>query len=233
MISKAEKFFAIALLIVSVIVGIVGYSFSRTSSPPKKIWFDAKGGDVIFDHAYHATLAECNECHHNVDKKDTPAGTEMNCRTCHYYGEARELKSEDQTHKRFIGANCTDCHKSMSIDLGCNTCHIRQGFAFEESGRVMSPLPQSVKFETDNGLVTFNHKVHISKDIGEPCITCHHEFTKVKGMEGLERSKNCRACHYNLANKILEHEDEYHNRYIGTNCTQCHDADDCGTCHVE
>ena len=59
MITKAEKFLAIALLIVSAIVGIVGYSFSRASSPPNKIWFDAGGGDVIFDHAYHATLAEC------------------------------------------------------------------------------------------------------------------------------------------------------------------------------
>jgi hypothetical protein len=231
MFNRAEKIFAGAILIVGVVVGIVGYSFTGPSHPPKKIWFDTAGGDVIFDHAYHATLSDCSDCHHNYEEGGTEADNEMNCRSCHYFGEALESQSEDPTHKRFIGANCVDCHKEMAMKVTCDACHIQQGFAFEASGRVMPPLPESVKFETDGGLVTFNHKVHISEDVGEPCSTCHHGFKENKGTEGLKREKSCRACHYELADKIPEFKDENHTRYIGANCTECHGAEDCGMCH--
>lgn len=188
---------------------------------------------MIFDHAYHLFLAECQDCHHDFEEGGNGTGTEMNCRKCHYYGEARELKSDDATHTRFIGANCTDCHKSMSLGVACNTCHVRQGFAFEESGRVKSSLPEIVKFDTDNGEVTFNHKIHTSQEVGEPCITCHHEFKEIKGMEGLNQEKNCRTCHYKRADRIPEGEDEYHKRYVGANCINCHDSEDCSMCHQE
>ena len=231
MFNKVEKVFAISLLILCAIVGIAGYSSSRTSLPPKKVWFDTAGGDVIFDHAYHGALAECSDCHH--DYEEGASDTEMNCRACHYYGEARELKSEDQTHTRFIGANCIECHKSASVDVACETCHIRAGFAFEESGRIMPPLPDSVKFETDGGDVNFDHKLHISKDADTTCNDCHHEFKDGKGMEGLKREKNCRTCHYKLADYIPEHDNENHGRYIGVNCAGCHEADDCDMCHQD
>lgn len=230
MFTKAEKIFALAILIIGVVVSIVGYSFTGTSDPPKRIWFDTAGGDVIFDHAYHVSFSDCSDCHHNYEE-DTAADNEMNCRSCHYFGEARESESEDPTHKRFIGANCIDCHKEMKMKVTCNACHIQQGHAFEASGRTMPPLPESVKFETDAGLVTFNHKEHISEDVGEPCITCHHELKDNKAFEGLEHEKSCRACHYERADKIPESEDENHTRYIGAQCTECHDADDCGMCH--
>ena len=230
MFNKAEKIFAVAILIVGVVVSIVGYSFTGTSDPPKKIWFDTAGGNVIFDHAYHASFSDCSDCHHNYEE-GTAADNEMNCRSCHYFGEARESESEDPTHKRFIGANCIDCHKEMAMKVTCNACHIQQGHAFEASGRIMPPLPDSVKFETDGGLVTFNHKDHISEDVGEPCITCHHELKDKKGMEGIEREKSCRACHYERADKIPEFKDENHTRYIGAHCTECHGTEDCGLCH--
>ncbi|UCB48429.1 MAG: cytochrome c3 family protein [Deltaproteobacteria bacterium] len=231
MFNRAEKIFAGAILIVGVVVSIVGYSFTGPSDPPKKIWFDTAGGDVIFDHAYHATLSDCSDCHHNYEEGGTEADNEMNCRSCHYFGEARESESEDPTHKRFIGANCIDCHKEMAMKVTCDACHIQQGLAFEASGRMMPPLPESVEFETDGGLVTFNHKQHISEDVDEPCITCHHDLKDKKGMEGLEREKRCRACHYDLGDKIPDFKDENHTRYIGANCTECHDAEDCGACH--
>jgi hypothetical protein len=233
MFNKAEKIFAVAILILGVVVSIVGYSFTGPSDPPKKIWFDTTGGDVIFDHAYHASFSDCSDCHHNYEEEGTSADLEMNCRSCHYFGEARESESEDPTHKRFIGANCVDCHKEMAMKVSCDSCHIQQGLAFEASGRMMPPLPESVKFETDGGLVTFNHKDHISEDVGEPCITCHHELEDTKGMEGLEREKSCRACHYERADKIPEFKDENHTRYIGAYCTECHGAEDCGMCHGE
>lgn len=233
MFNTSEKVFAGVLLIVCAIVGIVGYSFPRSSSPPSKVWFDASGGDVIFDHAYHVALAECNDCHHNFDEQGTAPEAENNCRTCHYYGEARELESEDPTHPRFIGANCIECHKSAAMEIVCDACHVRQGFAFEASGRIMPALPEKVKFDTDGGVVIFDHKVHISKDVGEPCITCHHECKGGKDMKGMACDKDCRACHYQQADKIPECDNENHARYIGANCANCHDGDDCSQCHED
>jgi len=125
MFSTTEKIFAGVLLIVCAIVGLAGFSFPRESSPPSKVWFNASGGDVIFDHAYHVTLAECYDCHHNFDKEVISSEAENNCRACHYYGEARELKSEDPTHPHFIGANCIECHKSVSMEIVCDACHVR------------------------------------------------------------------------------------------------------------
>ena len=188
---------------------------------------------MIFDHAYHADFANCNDCHHDFDEESSPGDTEMNCRSCHYYGEAGELESDAPTHKRFIGANCIECHKSMQIKVKCDSCHIRKGFAFKESGRTMPPLPDRVKFDTDGGLVAFNHKIHISEDVGEPCLACHHEFKGGEGMEAMSREKACRACHYKLEDKIPEGEDDNHVRYIGMNCAKCHDADDCSQCHED
>ena len=52
-------------------------------------------------------------------------------------------------------------------------------------------------------------------------------------MENMAREKNCRACHYQLADSIPEAEDDIHTRYIGVNCAECHDVDDCSTCHEE
>jgi hypothetical protein len=138
MFNKGEKIFAAALVAACVIVSIVGYSFSGPSSPPNKVWFDSAGGDVILDHAYHVDAAECSDCHHNFDEDSPSEGTEMNCRSCHYFGEARDLRSDDApTHKRFIGANCIECHNSAEIEVKCDSCHIRKGFAFKEWVREM------------------------------------------------------------------------------------------------
>lgn len=234
MFNRSEKVFAGVLLIVCAIVGIVGYSFSRPSTPPRKVWFDAAGGDVIFAHAYHASLANCNDCHHDYDE-NAPEETEMNCRGCHYFGEEQELESPDPTHPRVIGANCTECHQDLGDAMStCDTCHIRQGLAFEASGRVMPALPGLIKFDIEEAEVKdFDHKRHISEAVGEPCITCHHEFEGGKAMEGMEREKSCRACHYKLADNIPEWEEDDHVHYIGANCVKCHDTEDCSLCHKE
>ena len=183
MFNRSEKIFAGVLLILCAIVGIMGYSFSRTSSPPRKVWFDTAGGDVIFAHAYHTSLANCSDCHHDYDEQ-APEDTEMNCRTCHYFGEARgETESPDPTHTRVIGANCTECHQDLGDAMAaCDTCHIRQGLAFEASGRVMPVLPVQIKFDIEEAEVKdFDHKRHTSEAVGEPCITCHHAFKGARG----------------------------------------------------
>ena len=186
MFNTTEKIFAVIILIVATVVAIVGYSFSKPPSPPPKIWFDSPGGDIIFDHAYHVKLATCDECHHNYEEGATE-GAEMSCRSCHYFGEARELESDDPTHKRFIGANCVECHKSQGLELRCDSCHIRQGYAYEESGRPTPVLPESVRFETPNGLVIFNHELHISSDdVDQTCVDCHHQCKGGTDMFGME-----------------------------------------------
>ncbi|MFH1242396.1 MAG: cytochrome c3 family protein [Pseudomonadota bacterium] len=233
MFNRNEKIFTIALLAVCVALAALGFSSSATLSPPKKVWFDSAGGDVIFDHAYHAAFVNCKDCHHDFDEASATGATEMNCRACHYYGEARDVTSDDPTHKRFIGANCIECHKSKKINVQCDSCHIRQGFAYRKSGRTMPPLPDTVKFNTDGGLVTFNHKVHMGEDVGEPCLACHHEFKGGEAMKGMSMEKNCRACHYKLADKIPEGKDDNHVRYIGMNCARCHDGKDCSLCHKD
>ena len=224
MFSKTQKYFAVALLAISIAIGIVGYTFPGKSGPPEKVWFGSSGGDVIFDHLYHVDLAECNDCHHNADG-------EMNCRSCHYYGSAAEVETEDP-HPRGIGANCLKCHQTLGESMSkCDACHIRMGFAFEEAARTNKPLPKLIKMETDNGRVDFDHELH-KKEAG--CADCHHEFKGGKEMMGMEREKNCRACHYKMDDKIKPFKgDENHERYIGGNCMNCHDSEDCGYCHKD
>lgn len=220
-------------MVACAILGIIGYSSPSSSDPPSKIWFDTDGGDVIFDHGYHVSFARCDECHHGYDEEDKATDFEMNCRACHYYGEASKTPSDDETHVHYIGANCARCHEKMGMKVSCDTCHIRKGYAFEASGSVMPPLPKSVTFDTDNGKVVFDHQFHISDDIGEPCSSCHHAYLEKKGMEGMKREKRCRTCHYDLDDLIPEYDGEYHTRYIGISCAECHDTEDCGTCHEE
>ena len=144
MFSKAEKVFAGALVIACAILGIIGYSSPSSSDPPSKIWFDTGGGDVIFDHDYHVSFSGCDDCHHGYDEEDDAPDFEMNCRACHYYGEEGETPSDDETHVRYIGANCVGCHDDMAMEVSCDSCHIQQGYAFEASGSVMPSLPESV-----------------------------------------------------------------------------------------
>jgi hypothetical protein len=229
MFNRGERVFAVVLLIVCVLVSIAGYSAWRKTSPPNRVWFDASAGDVIFDHAYHTTFTECADCHHNFGEE----GAEMNCRACHYYGEAREFKSDNPNHPRFIGASCVACHKEDEMDVSCNTCHVQRSLAFERSGRVPPPLPKKVTFDTDNGRVVFDHTIHIGEDVDASCVSCHHECVGGKEMKGMPCQMKCRACHYELQDKIPESGDEYHVRYIGLSCTSCHGEKDCGECHQE
>lgn len=231
MFTKAEKVFAGVLLLVCVSLAIVGYSASPTSSPPEKVWFDAGGGDVIFEHTYHTSFSDCQDCHHDYSETENEEATEMNCRACHYWGEAREERGDDPTHTRFIGANCTECHRAMEMEVACGTCHILQGMAFEHSARVRPALPMNVTFDTKEGEVTFDHKLHLSDDVGEPCLSCHHRVEKSKEMEGRSREKSCRACHYELADILPLYDDDNHARYIGVNCTDCHGDEECEMCH--
>jgi hypothetical protein len=234
MFTSVEKVFTSVLFVVCAAVGIAGLAFSGGSDPPGKIWLATAGGDVILDHAYHASLAECSDCHHNLDDPDEAVAAQMSCRACHYYGEARDVDCGDPTHARCVGANCVACHQDLGAAMSaCNACHLRGGYAFEASRRVATPLPESVEFETDFGTVAFDHALHAGVDLGLGCGDCHHEIA-AEEMQSLAREKSCRACHYERADEIpLCELDDMHARCVGANCTNCHGADDCSICHLE
>ena len=235
MFNKSEKLFSGILFIICLVAGVLGYSYSGTDDPPGRVWFDTSGGQVIFAHGYHTGFLKCVDCHHDYDEKN-PANEEMNCRACHYYGEGREMESSDSTHPRVIGAGCRECHAEQDEAIStCETCHIRKGREFEVSGFLMPTVPKRVTFEVEEAELKadFDHEFHMSEDVGEPCMTCHHEFKGGKGMEGMVREKSCRACHYKLADQIPEYEEDDHVHYIGANCVSCHEEEDCSFCHKE
>ncbi|MBD3237945.1 MAG: hypothetical protein GF330_14700 [Candidatus Eisenbacteria bacterium] len=234
MFTKAERLFTSILFVVCAVVGLVGFALSQRSDAPDRIWFDAAGGDVIFDHTYHAALAECSACHHNMEDASEAESAEMSCRRCHYHGEAREVPCEDP-HPRCVGANCTDCHDGLGAAMSqCDACHLRAGLAFEASGRELSPPPPQIELETDFGTVPFDHQLHAGEALGLGCADCHHAVPETAAWEDMAHEKNCRACHYDSADQIPACEsDGIHERCIGANCTMCHGVDECDLCHQE
>lgn len=234
MFTKAEKLFTSILFVVCAVVGLAGFTLSHRSEQPQRIWFAAGGGDVIFDHAYHAALSECSACHHNLSDDSDASASEMNCRRCHYHGEGREVVCDDP-HPRCVGANCVACHDGLGDAMSqCGACHLRAGFAFEASGRLLAPPPPQIDLETDFGTVAFDHQLHAGDALGLGCAECHHPVTDAPEMEGLAREKNCRVCHYDLAEQIPACEsDGIHARCVGANCTMCHGTEECDLCHQE
>ena len=227
-----DKAFAGILFALCIMGVVAGYAIPRDTSPPSKVWFEARAGDVIFPHTYHTSFVQCSVCHHDLEEGMKPDDIEMNCRACHYYGEAaRDMESEDKTHPRFIGSGCTACHKDYEMDVSCETCHVRRGLAFQESGLNRPLVPESVEFKSKEGLVKFDHKLHLTEEVGEPCLSCHHEFKGGEALEPFREAKSCRVCHYGLADKIPQADDENHKRYIGVGCAECHGGDECSTCH--
>ena len=120
------KRFALALIIVLAIIGIIGYSI-KSSGSPIKVLFKTKGGIVIFDHRIHSSKNEynikCQMCHHNMEDEKSALG--WKCRICHGPGKECDLCCEDDpVHKQCIGSNCINCHKQEGMDASdCNLCH--------------------------------------------------------------------------------------------------------------
>jgi hypothetical protein len=88
--------------------------------------------------------------------------------------------------------------------------------------------PETVKFETKMGVITFSHKTHQSME-GVSCKTCHHTS------EGAAVDKKCSDCHTDKAEgKRLSMKDAAHKL-----CKDCHKAKKkgpqakCTDCHVK
>jgi hypothetical protein len=223
-LTKKKEIFTGLLLMVLVGITIWGFVFKK-QHPPIRIAFATKGGGVIFDHQYHASLKDlnCDECHHGYSEGERH-GSVMNCRKCHYSKENIEICQDESIHKRCIGKNCTDCHTRDSVS--CEFCHNAEYFKKMEE-------PKEIKFETDGGLVIFNHLNHRSPDTYDiECETCHHGY---KPEIRNHFPMNCRRCHYNKKYEKICEKNDVHVRCIGNNCLECHTdgKDDCSICHKE
>lgn len=240
MLTRTDHALAIALAVACAAAVVYAY-WPRPAEPPSKVWFDAEGGDLIFDHAFHASMIGCDDCHHN--RAAAVAGgrrAEMSCRACHYYDPEVSVEAADP-HQRAIGAGCVDCHRHLGDSLsGCDACHLHLGYAFIASARVKQPFPEYVVFPATDplavdspGAVVFDHAYH--KDIGQ-CLRCHHDYdSEATGVRPGE--KRCRRCHHDAA--VVTGEGEApHALFIGDNCLYaCHGElgpamSECPTCHL-
>ena len=224
LIKKRKSLYLKIFVLVLVVIAILGYSIDRKKEPIR-VAFETKGGGVIFDHKLHVSLKDtnCEECHHNYEP-DSKDPSEMNCRKCHYNSEFAEACEDEAVHKRCIGKNCVDCHVKDSA--GCDFCHNAEVFK-----KILEP--KTINFDTEGGLVVFDHFKHASPDEYDvDCESCHHGYKP-------ENKKifvmNCRRCHYNKKyEKICESADT-HVRCIGKNCLECHSegTEKCEICHKE
>ena len=231
--NRTEKILSGTLLVAGVLAAIIGFVSFGEKDPPHKVWIaNAGGGEIILDHDFHSSLDDCQDCHHNYDP-DSGESVEMKCRNCHYWDETLDIVGTDP-HRRAMGAQCVGCHAEREEAMvECDYCHITQGWGFLSTSREAIVFPPVISLETDAGTVTFTHKFHGGRELGIACGDCHHDGRGGEGMEHLEESKNCRACHYDLEENFSTEGEGTHPRFIGNVCGDCHDVEECETCHED
>ena len=97
------------LLAVLAVVGMAVYAIAA----PNEIVFEARNGNVTFDHAAHVATGDCVSCHHD--------GSTDSCRSCHDGTTASSTKDARGEFHAF----CIDCHKGAGMRGTCNECHKR------------------------------------------------------------------------------------------------------------
>lgn len=97
------------MLVVFAVVGMAMYAIAA----PKEVVFEAKNGNVTFDHEAHVAAGDCATCHHTGDMSS--------CRSCHDGTTASSTKSPRGDFHTF----CIDCHKESGMKGMCNECHKR------------------------------------------------------------------------------------------------------------
>lgn len=231
--NRTEKTLSGILLIAGVLAATIGFASFGEKKPPRKVWIaNQGGGEIILDHAFHSSLDDCHDCHHNYDP-NSGKSVEMKCRNCHYWDEKLKLVGVEP-HRRAIGTQCFRCHaKRNPAMVKCAYCHIPEGWGFLSTSREAVVFPAEISIKTDSGTVTFGHKFHGGRDLGISCADCHHGPQDVEGFEQLEGSHKCRACHYDLKAKFSSEGEGTHPRFIGNACVNCHDEEECETCHKD
>jgi c(7)-type cytochrome triheme protein len=85
-------------------LGIAGFGLcGAVADDVGVVVYEAKNGDVTFDHGAHSEMIDCAKCH----QEDPPEKIEITRETAH--AEA-----------------CVDCHKEMEAGpVKCAECHVR------------------------------------------------------------------------------------------------------------
>jgi ribosomal protein S27AE len=95
-----KKFHATALMM---LFSFAGFGVASVMADhPDEIVYQAKNGNVTFNHATHAERLECGKCH----QQDPPEKIEINREAAH-------------------GPACQDCHKQMQGPVKCAECHVK------------------------------------------------------------------------------------------------------------
>jgi c(7)-type cytochrome triheme protein len=92
------------LILFLVVFSCLPMLIAQGKTPPAKLVFPSKSGDITFDHAAHAKRAKggCKGCHDGLwpQSAKAPLKSSDGCRTCHQAGgKAFEMKG-----------NCARCH---------------------------------------------------------------------------------------------------------------------------
>lgn len=116
---------------------------------------------------------------------------------------------KDHLRQKSIRNNCKACHRADTNKLGrhsmaemekgksCGACHNgRDAFAIADCERCHLSRQVTLKSK-DIGLITFNHKSHLSRD---RCERCHTGVfrpgpNQPVGMAAMAKGKSCGACH--------------------------------------
>jgi len=101
--------FVLSFLVAVSFLSAFGIFAQEKKTPPAKLTFTAKNGNVTFDHAAHVMRAkgDCNSCHDSLFKQDAKA----------------PLNFKPNIHKT--------AEKNMT---SCGFCHRAGGMAFETKG---------------------------------------------------------------------------------------------------
>jgi len=120
---------AFVLLIVSLLVGVAALYARESREPPPdpvRVFYDSKGGPVVFDHAAHTRREQggCTVCHH-YDGDDEE---KQRCSSCHedsgipimhaYHEKGADYADDDDYQ------SCMSCHQAKGRDpQNCRGCH--------------------------------------------------------------------------------------------------------------
>ncbi len=120
---------ALALLIISLAVGVVAFYIRDAQAPPTepvRVFYDSKGGPVVFDHAAHTDREEgsCLICHH----EDGEDEEKENCRDCHDGNDIPIIHAYHEKGEDFLEEedyqSCMSCHEAKGRDpKNCKGCH--------------------------------------------------------------------------------------------------------------
>lgn len=120
MTAKGEQIFALALVVVCFVVGVVCFAAFPPEKPeePVRIMFKTTAGKVLFDHKTHVSEEgygiACDDCHHDTQDET------MSCSGEDCHGPQSEPTRSDALHTR-----CRGCHEEGGAGpVECTACHV-------------------------------------------------------------------------------------------------------------